>query len=114
MVRSAPRTHAVDLLKGETNYILWCMWLCRESGIIYLDGVFGWSRRGRQGRIVAVFYCKCNNNSRVWAEFWWKPDKDKHEWRFFDDHKESESYGERVTNCTECGERLHRGRLIPA
>ncbi len=62
---------------------------------------------------MAVFYCKCKNRKRFWAEYWWKPDKDKHEWAFFDDHKGSESYGERVTNCSGCGERLHRGMLTP-
>ena len=61
---------------------------------------------------MAVFYCKCKN--RVWAEFWWKPEDDKHEWAYFDNEAGSESYGERVTNCPSCGERLHRGRLTAA
>ncbi len=63
---------------------------------------------------MAVFYCKCENRKRFWAEFWWKPDKDKHGWVFFADDKGSESYGESVTNCAGCGERLHRGKLTAA
>lgn len=66
------------------------------------------------GGLVAVFYCKCKSKERVWAEFWWKPDQNKHEWTFFDDNKESGSYGESVTNCSRCGQRLHRGMLTPA
>jgi hypothetical protein len=66
------------------------------------------------GKFVAVFYCRFKNKNKIWAEFWWKPDKDKHEWAFFDDQKGSESYGESVTNCSGCGERLHRGMLTPA
>ena len=61
---------------------------------------------------MAVFYCKCKN--RIWAEFWWKPDDDKHEWVFFDDDSKSVSYGERVTNCSGCGQQLHRGALTLA
>ena len=68
---------------------------------------------GGRGRLVAVFYCTCKSRRRVWAEFWWKPDENKHEWAFFDDHKGSESYGESVTNCLGCGKRLHRGMLTP-
>jgi hypothetical protein len=68
---------------------------------------------GGRVRLVAVFYCTCKSRRRVWAEFWWKPDENKHEWAFFDDHKGSESYGESVTNCLGCGERLHRGMLTP-
>jgi hypothetical protein len=37
------------------------------------------------GGFVAVFCCRCKNKNRFWAEFWWKPDKDEHEWAFFDD-----------------------------
>ncbi len=66
------------------------------------------------GGFVAVFYCRCKNKNRFWAEYWWKPDKDKHEWVFLDDHKGSERYGESVTTCSGCGERLHRGMLTPA
>jgi hypothetical protein len=64
------------------------------------------------GGFVAVYYCKCKK--RVWAEFWWKPDKDKHEWLFFDDDRGSETYGESVTTCSGCGEQLHRGTLTTA
>jgi hypothetical protein len=72
-----------------------------------------WLRsRGGQGELVAVFYCKCKN--RVWAEFWWKPDDDKHEWVFFDDDGGSETHGQNIINCSGCGERLNRGKLTPA
>jgi hypothetical protein len=69
---------------------------------------------GGRRRLVAVFYCRCKNENRFWAEFWWKPDKDEHEWVFFDDHKGSGTYKESVTRCSGCGERLHRGMLTPA
>jgi hypothetical protein len=57
---------------------------------------------------------RCKNKNRFLAEFWWKPDEDKHGWVFFDDHEGSESYGKGVTRCSGCGERLHRGMLTPA
>lgn len=62
---------------------------------------------------VAVFYCKCGERKRFWAEFWWKPDEGKHGWLYFDDNKEGGSYGESVTHCSGCGEQLHRGTLTP-
>jgi hypothetical protein len=68
----------------------------------------------RLGKLVAVFYCKCKSRRRVWAEFWWKPDDDKHEWVFFDDDDRSGTHGQSVTHCSGCGERLHRGRLTAA
>jgi hypothetical protein len=33
---------------------------------------------------------------------------------FSDDDKESETYGERITNCLGCGEELHNKRLTLA
>jgi hypothetical protein len=80
--------------------------------MICFDRVFSSLARG--SRIVAVFYCKCKDKKRFWAEFWWKPDEDKHEWLFLDDDTGSGSYGERVTRCSGCGEPLHRGTLTPA
>ena len=63
---------------------------------------------------MAGFYCRCKGKKRFWAEFWWKSDEDEHGWRFFDDDEGSASYGDRVTNCSGCGERLDRRMLTPA
>jgi len=63
---------------------------------------------------VAVFYCKCKNKKRVWAEFWWKPDQDGHQWVFSDDENGSETYGQSVTHCSGCGKRLNRKTLTAA
>ena len=63
---------------------------------------------------MAVFYCKCKSRRRFWAEFWWKANEDGHGWVFFDDERGSDTYGESVTKCSGCGERLHRGTLTPA
>ena len=43
---------------------------------------------------MTFYYCRCKNKKRFWAEFWWKPDENRHGWVFFDDHEGSESYGE--------------------
>ena len=69
---------------------------------------------GGRGRLMAVFYCTCKSRKRIWAEFWWKSDENKHGWVFFDDDKGSETFGESVTTCSGCGERLHRGTLTTA
>lgn len=74
----------------------------------------GEPRRGRNEGFVAVFYCKCKEKKRFWAEFWWKADEDGHGWMFFDDDRGSETYGESATTCSGCGERLHREMLTPA
>jgi hypothetical protein len=79
--------------------------------MIRFDRISGPSR-GR--RILAVFYCKCEDKKRFWAEFWWKADEAEHGWVYFDDDDGSVSYGERVTNCSGCGEQLHRRALTPA
>jgi hypothetical protein len=63
---------------------------------------------------VAVFYCTCEQKSKIWAELWWKPEEDKQIWVFFDDDKGSETYGQSVTNCLGCGEPLHRKALTAA
>ena len=68
----------------------------------------------RHGKLVALFYCTCEQKNRVWAEFWWKPDEDKHQWVFFDDDNGSDTYGQSITNCSGCGERLHRNTLTAA
>ena len=83
--------------------------------MIYADGIYRLlSSREAGGKLVAVFYCRCKNKKRVWGEFWWKPDEDRHQWVFFDDDRGSATYGESVTNCSGCGEQLHRGALTPA
>lgn len=87
------------------------MRFCIKSDMIRFDRVFG-PREGER-RIVALFYCKCEDKKRFWAEFWWKPDEGKHGWLYFDDNKEGGSYGESVTHCSGCGEQLHRGTLTP-
>jgi uncharacterized protein with PIN domain len=51
---------------------------------------------------------------RLWAEFWWDSDKDRHTWVFFDDDKQSETYKEKITRCPECGEELHRKTMTAA
>ena len=63
---------------------------------------------------MAVFYCRCKNKKRIWAELWWKRDEDGHQWVFFDDDDGSETYGEIVTRYSGCGERLRRAMLTPA
>ena len=63
---------------------------------------------------MTVFYCKCRERRRFWAEFWRKADEDGHGWVFFDAQEGSEGYGEGATRCSGCGERLHRGMLTPA
>jgi hypothetical protein len=60
---------------------------------------------------MAVFYCRCKQKERIWAEVWWQPDRDKHMWVFFDDDKDSETYGQSINNCPGCGEELHRKML---
>jgi hypothetical protein len=45
----------------------------------------------------------------LWAEFWWI--EGEHRWVFFDDEKTSESYGEELTHCPECGRLLERKGL---
>lgn len=63
---------------------------------------------------MAAFYCPCKNRNSIWAEFWWKPEEDKHTWVFFDDDTTSETYAEMVTHCPGCGKELHRRTLTAA
>ena len=63
---------------------------------------------------MAVFYCKCEDKKRFWAEFGSKANEDEHGWVYFDDDNGSVSCGECVTSCSGCGERLHCGRLTAA
>jgi hypothetical protein len=57
---------------------------------------------------MATLFCKCKMHHRLWAEFWWDTDKDRHTWVFFDDDKQSETYKEKIAGCPACGEELYR------
>ncbi len=59
---------ASDRTEDGTKYILRRMRFCIKSDIIRFDRVFG-PREGER-RIVALFYCKCEDKKRFWAEFW--------------------------------------------
>lgn len=63
---------------------------------------------------MAALYCTCENKNRFWGEFWWKAEKDKHTWVFFDDEGSSETYKGIVTHCPGCGRELHRKTLMAA
>jgi hypothetical protein len=63
---------------------------------------------------MATLYCTCKGHQKLWAEFWWNADFDKHQWVFFDDNKQSDAYKQRLTHCSACGEELHRKVLIAA
>jgi hypothetical protein len=64
------------------------------------------------------FLLQCKSRSRVWAEFWWKPDRDEHKCAvYFDDEATLRATGRRVTTCSGCwyvASVLHRGRLTAA
>jgi hypothetical protein len=63
---------------------------------------------------MAALQCTCEKKNRIWGEFWWKADADKHTWLFFDDEEESKTYKQSVTHCPGCGVELHRKTLIAA
>ena len=59
---------------------------------------------------MALLYCECGH--WIWSELWWK--EPGHVLLYFDDMEKSETYGERVTHCPGCGQRLRNGVLNPA
>ena len=63
---------------------------------------------------MATLFCKCKEHHRIWAEFWWDAEIDKHHWVFIDDDRQSETYKQRLSNCPDCGEELHRKVLKAA
>ena len=45
----------------------------------------------------------------MWGEFWWVGGR--YQWVFFDDLETSDTYGEQLTHCPECGRKLERKNL---
>jgi hypothetical protein len=60
---------------------------------------------------VTAQYCSCEQLHPIWAEFGWVGGK--YQWVFFDDQERSETYTERLTHCSACGQRLERMNLDP-
>jgi hypothetical protein len=58
---------------------------------------------------VAVLYCPCQEEHKIWGEFWWI--EGEYRWVFFDDLQTSETYAEQVEHCPACGRRLARKGL---
>ncbi|HZC19897.1 MAG TPA: hypothetical protein VE225_09315 [Rubrobacteraceae bacterium] len=56
---------------------------------------------------MAMLYCECGH--MIWSELWWE--EPGHVLLFFDDLETSGTYGERVTHCPGCGQRLKSGVL---
>jgi hypothetical protein len=58
---------------------------------------------------MVALRCTCEQGTNLWGEFWWI--EGEHRWVFFDDEKTSETYGEELTHCPECGRSLERKAL---
>jgi hypothetical protein len=58
---------------------------------------------------MVALRCTCEQGTNLWGEFWWI--EGEHRWVFFDDEKTSETYGEELTHCPECGRSLERKGL---
>jgi hypothetical protein len=63
---------------------------------------------------MATLYCKCKGHHKLWAEFWWDADIDKHHWVFLDDNKQSDTYKQKLNRCPACDTELHRKVLVTA
>lgn len=58
---------------------------------------------------MAVLYCECGY--KIWSELWWRESREL--LLYFDDLEISETYGERVTRCPECGREFGLEALKP-
>ena len=58
---------------------------------------------------MVVVRCPCEQSHDLWGEFWWVGGR--YQWVFFDDLETSETYGEQITHCPECGRELERKNL---
>jgi hypothetical protein len=58
---------------------------------------------------VVVVRCPCGQSHDLWGEFWWV--EGRYQWVFFDDLETSDTYGEQLTHCPECGRKLERKNL---
>jgi hypothetical protein len=60
---------------------------------------------------MARLYCQCGRGKELWGEFWWIGGH--YRWLFFDHEEASETFGEQLERCPDCGRLLERKGLIP-
>lgn len=58
---------------------------------------------------MATMYCPCEAEHELWAELLWVGRR--HQWVYFDNRRESETYVEQVTHCPSCGRRIEHRNL---
>jgi hypothetical protein len=66
---------------------------------------------GQGDEPVAALHCSCEQEHKIWGEFWWA--EGQYTWVFFDGQGRSKSYTQRITSCPACGQRLERKNLTP-